>query len=49
MRMDRAGTDNGCVSLEIASTSIVVGTRYTMTVIYTAGPQNSWSRSIRCE
>jgi len=39
MRMDRAGTDNGCVSLEIASTSIVVGTRYTMTVIYTAGPQ----------
>lgn len=39
MRRDQDGTDNGRVSLEIASTKIVVGTRYTMTVIYTVGPR----------
>ena len=39
MRRDQDGTDNGSVSLDTASTKIVVGTRYTMTVIYTAGPR----------
>ena len=39
MRLDKEGMDNGTVSIDTASSEIVVGRKYRMTVTYTAGPQ----------
>ena len=39
MRRDLETSGNGAVSVEISDTNIVVGRRYCMTVIYTAGKQ----------
>ncbi|MGD8237013.1 MAG: DUF3604 domain-containing protein [Armatimonadota bacterium] len=39
MRRDHGTSGNGTVSVDIASREIVVGRRYCMTMIYTAGPQ----------
>ena len=39
MRRDVETSDNGTVSIEIRDTDIVVGSRYCMTVRYTAGRQ----------
>ena len=38
MRVDSLGKDNGRVSIEISAPPVIVGRRYWMTVIYTAGP-----------
>jgi uncharacterized protein DUF3604 len=39
VRLDQFGTNVGTVSVEIASTEIVVGRKYQMTVTYTVGPK----------
>ena len=39
MRRDAETSDNGTVSIEIRDTDIAVGSRYCMTMIYTAGRQ----------
>jgi len=38
MRRDATGSDNGTVTIETESTTIVVGRKYRMRVTYTAGP-----------
>ena len=39
MRLDKAGTENGSVSVDIPGTEIIVGRKYRMTVTYTVGPR----------
>jgi len=39
MRLDRPGTNNGKVTVDIPSTDVVVGVRYCMKVTYVAGPR----------
>jgi hypothetical protein len=39
MRLDRPGTNNGKVTVDIPSTDVVVGRKYCMKVTYIAGPR----------